>query len=111
MAIWNGQGRGKVVMIEWRPCHLADEQEITQLAAIMYRNKPSEIRVPLCYGMIMPSHQNSARFGLVLELPEYIRWFTEADLTKAVVRFRMPVTLKRMLQNLSAILELGLGSA
>ena len=107
MAIWNAPGQPRVVMIEWRSCEKSQETEVAHLAATMYRNKPKEICVPLCYGMIFPSAQNPSRFGLVLELPEHIRRFTNADPSQGIVRFRMPTTLKQVLRRPSHPLELG----
>lgn len=107
MAIWNALDRERVVMIEWRSSELSDERELVHLAAIMYNNKPGEICVPLCYGMIIPTPQNPW-FGLVLELPEHIRRLGVADSPKGIIRFRMPMTLKQILENPHDILELGL---
>ncbi|KAL9072745.1 MAG: hypothetical protein Q9157_004985 [Trypethelium eluteriae] len=100
----------RIVLIEWRDASTTDRNELTKLAAIMYGKRPIDVRVPYSYGLVMPSSRSQGRYGLILEPPAHIREFEEPKLEEGLVRYRMPITLSRMLLRTDGskdIMELG----
>ncbi|KAH7163350.1 hypothetical protein B0J13DRAFT_35263 [Dactylonectria estremocensis] len=96
-------GDRRVVLIEWmqNPQLPNKKRDTEKLALLLGIPKPEEMVIPGCYGIVDDVTQ-SGRLGVVMMPPRNIRGNIPATLQPGAISYRrMPVTLRRLIENTS----------